>query len=87
MNLLKEYRFLILTGDLLTWKFDRPVLFEGEWVRKPYFEHFLHDLDYEVLKPLNNDTLSKDKDFELVKIIEDKYFNNVVNNLNQILYI
>jgi putative transferase (TIGR04331 family) len=84
MNLVKKSRFLILTEDLLTWKFDRPILFEGEWVRKPYFEQFLNKLDYEVLQPLNNEGPNKDKAFENIKIIENKYFNYVVTNLNQI---
>ena len=80
----KKSRFLILTEDLLTWKFDRPVLFQGEWVKKLIFEPFLHKLDYEVLHQANNESQNKEKDIELVKSIEEKYFNILVENLNQI---
>ena len=84
MKLVKKSRFLILTEDLLTWKFDRPVLFQGEWVKKLIFEPFLHKLDYEVLHQANNESHNKEKDIELVKSIEEKYFNILVENLNQI---
>ena len=84
MKLVKKSRFLILTENLLTWKFDRPVLFQGEWVKKLIFEPFLHKLDYEVLHQANNESQNKEKDIELVKSIEEKYFNILVENLNQI---
>lgn len=29
----REPRFLITTADERTWKFDRPVIFLGEWCR------------------------------------------------------
>ena len=38
-------RYLIVTADERTWKFDRPVIFLGEWCRLYNRRHVWQDMD------------------------------------------
>ena len=53
-------RYLITTSNYLTWKYDRPVLFLGEWCKK--YDENLNNLNYEIVKPYGIGYKNRDKD-------------------------
>ena len=55
-------RYLITTADEQTWKFDRPVVFLGEWCRSYDRKHVWQSMDAIVAKPYGLGQLEKDAD-------------------------
>ena len=59
----KKSRFLITTSDERTWKFDRPVIFLGEWCRLHNRRHLWESMDAIVAAPYGLGLIKKDADF------------------------
>ncbi len=82
-SLTKNNRYLITTADEATWKFDRPVIFLGEWCRLYDRRHIWQNLDAIVVKPYGLGKAKKDIDFFEVKKLERKLFPEFCEILNQ----
>ena len=76
--MIKKKRYLITTEDEATWKFDRPVIFLGEWCRLYDRKHIWQNIDAIDAKPYVLDVISKDKHDLKVKDLEKK---NISRNL------
>ena len=81
--MIKHDRYLITTADELTWKFDRPIIFLGEWCRLYDRRHIWENLDAIVSKPYGLGKLKKDIDFFQVKKLEQKLFQEFCEILNK----
>ena len=73
---------LIPTADELTWKFDRPVLFLGEWCRRFNRKNTWENMDAIVAAPYGCSKAKKDSDRIQVKYLEQKYFPQLCLILN-----
>lgn len=78
----KKKRYLITTSDEKTWKFDRPVIFLGEWCRLYSRKHVWHKMDAVVAKPYGLDLFKKDLDNSKVLELEKKLFPEFCRVLN-----
>jgi len=67
-------RYLITTADEKTWKFDRPVIFLGEWCRLFDRKHVLKEMDFTVALPYGLGQAKKDYDFLTARELEAKLF-------------
>jgi len=76
-------RFLITTADEATWKFDRPVIFLGEWCRIYDRKHVWQDMDAIVAAPYGLGLDKKDADYAEARALEDRLFPILVDVLNQ----
>jgi len=81
--LIKKKRYLITTEDENTWKFDRPVIFLGEWCRLYDRKHIWKNMDAIVSKPYGLETINKDKDDLKVKYLEQKILPELYEILNK----
>lgn len=79
----KEKRYLITTADERTWKFDRPVVFLGEWCRIYSRRAIWENMDAIVASPYGLGCASKDADFVLARELFDKSFPRFCDLLNQ----
>src|SRR5689334_7547519 len=59
-------RYLITTADERSWKFDRPVLFLGEWCRLYTRRDTWSKMDAEVAAPFGLDPAAKDRNLAYV---------------------
>ena len=59
----KQKRYLITTEDEVTWKFDQPVIFLGEWCRPYNRKHLWQNMDAIVAKPYGLGEDQKDTDY------------------------
>ena len=80
--MLKESRYLITSSDERTWKFDRPVIFLGEWCRKYNRRHVWQDMDAIVADPYGLSTLQKDSDHRQARDLENKILTPLFELLN-----
>ena len=78
-----EPRYLITSADERTWKFDRPVIFLGEWCRLYERRHIWEKLDATVAAPYGLGLEKKDSDHSQARNIERKLFPEVCERLNQ----
>ena len=76
-------RYLITTADEDTWKFDRPVIFLGEWCLLYDRKHIWQDMDAVVACPYGLAVESKDADFSNARDLESRLFADLYNVLNQ----
>lgn len=76
-------RYLITTADERTWKFDRPVVFLGEWCRLYNRKHVWQDMDAIVAEPYGLGLAKKDADYAEARALEDKLFPKLCAVLNQ----
>ena len=76
-------RYLITTADESTWKFDRPVIFLGEWCRLYERRHVWEDMDAIVATPYGLGQFRKDVDHEVARSLEDKLFPKLCAVLNK----
>lgn len=76
-------RYLITTADERTWKFDRPVIFLGEWCRVYDRKHIWQNMDAIVAMPYGLGLAKKDADFSEARVIEDRLFPLLCSALNQ----
>lgn len=81
--MLKEPRYLITTADERTWKFDRPVIFLGEWCRLYDRKHIWQDMDAIVAEPYGLGQAQKDTDHAEARALEEKIFPVLCNALNR----
>ena len=79
----KKKRYLITTSDENTWKFDRPVIFLGEWCRRTDRKYVWQDLDAIVSEPYGLDFSVKIADKKEIFNLEEKLFPEICNLLNQ----
>ena len=79
----KEKRYLITTADERTWKFDRPVIFLGEWCRIYKRRHVWQHMDAIVAAPYGLGLLNKDADYAEARMLEDKLLPVLCGILNQ----
>jgi putative transferase (TIGR04331 family) len=79
----KEKRYLIATADERAWKFDRPVVFLGEWCRLYDRKHVWESMNAEVPIPYGLGREQKDKDYLKVKKYEGLLFPIVCDLLNK----
>lgn len=79
----KEPRYLITTADEWTWKFDRPVIFLGEWCRIYDRRHIWDDMDAIVAAPYGLGLAKKDADHAEARALEEKIFPVLYNALNR----
>ena len=75
-------RYLITTADERTWKFDRPVIFLGEWCCRYDRKHVWQNLDSIVAEPYGLGQKSKDADREEARVLEEKLFPFLCDALN-----
>jgi putative transferase (TIGR04331 family) len=80
---LKESRFLITTADERTWKYDRPVLFLGEWCKRYERTHIWSGLNSIVAKPYGTSLSQKELDLFRARAMEKEIFPEVCLILNK----
>jgi len=78
-----QKRYLITTPDETTWKYDRPVIFLGEWCRLYDRKHIWQNMDALVAKPYGLDKSKKEDDFSIIKELEQKLFTELCEILNK----
>ena len=75
-------RLLITTEDESTWRFDRPVIFLGEWCRSYDRRHIWQNMDAIVAEPYGLGKAKIDADIAKAKRIEDEIFPLLCRSLN-----
>jgi len=81
--MLKEPRYLITTADERTWKFDRPVIFLGEWCRLYDRKHIWQSMDAVVAAPYGLGQAKKDADHAEARALEDELLPLLCATLNR----
>lgn len=76
-------RYLITTDDERTWKFDRPVIFLGEWCRSYDRKHVWQDMDAIVATPYGLGQKQKDADHAEARALEEGLFSVLCDTLNE----
>lgn len=76
-------RYLITTADERTWKFDRSVIFLGEWCRRHDRSHVWKSMDAIVAEPYGVSTSSKNVDYSKARSLEDRLFPEFYKVLNR----
>lgn len=76
-------RHLITTADERTWKFDRPVIFLGEWCRAYDRKEIWQDMNAIIAAPYGLGKARKDADRAEARILEEKVFPILCDVLNQ----
>jgi len=79
----KESYFLVPTADESTWKFDRPVLFLGEWCLRFDRKVLWQKMDFLLAAPYGCGKAKKDSDAVEAKRLERKYFPLLCRELNK----
>lgn len=79
----KQKRYLISTADELTWKFDRPVVFLGDWCRLYDRKHIWNAMDAVVAVPYGLGQEKKNFDHAEARRLEGKLFPAFCALLNQ----
>ena len=80
--MIKKKYHLITSSNELTWKFDRPVVFLGEWCRLFNKRHVWQNMDAIVAKPYGLEGSKKDADFIQVEKLKKKFFCKFYEILN-----
>ena len=83
LQISKQPRYLITTDDERTWKFDRPVVFLGEWCRVFDRKHVWQDMDAVVAAPYGLGLAKKDSDHAEARTLEENLFPVLCDALNQ----
>jgi len=76
-------RFLITTADERTWRFDRSILFLGEWCRRYERRHVWKSLDAIVAEPYGLGMGQKERDLIYVERMFDQLLVELANALNE----
>lgn len=79
----QQERFLILTSAEATWKFDRPVIFLGEWCCLYSRRRIWGKLDGIMGKPFAVERLEKERVWSEARELEDKLFSKLYPILNE----
>jgi len=83
LNITNTPRYLITTADERTWKFDRPVIFLGEWCRIHSRKQVWQELDAIVAEPYGLGLAKKDSDNAEARVLEGKLLLVLCKALNQ----
>ncbi len=75
-------RFLVTTADERTWKFDRSVVFLGEWCRRYDRKFIWENMDAEVSKPYGLSFEQKKEEVHYLRNLEIELFNQITFQLN-----
>ncbi|MCG3770527.1 MAG: hypothetical protein JW384_01677 [Nitrosomonadaceae bacterium] len=75
-------RHLVTTSDERTWKFDRPVLFSGEWCRRYDRKELWATMDAIVAAPYGLGEENKDKDYAYVTKFSEELLVELRDVLN-----
>ena len=75
-------RYLITTADERTWKFDRPVLFLGEWCRLYDRKQIWEGMDAVVAKPYGLQAGQKGRDLAYVQALSSRLLDELADALN-----
>lgn len=78
----KQKRYLITNADERTWKFDRPVVFLGEWCRLYDRKHVWESMDAIVADPFGVQSDRKEYDINYVHTLSNKLLAEIVDVLN-----
>jgi len=76
-------RHLITTADERTWKFDRPVLFLGEWCRHYNRKQIWNEMDAIVANPYGLGQEQKDRDYTYTRFVEEELTIILQQKLNE----
>lgn len=76
-------RYLITTADERTWKFDRPVIFLGEWCLLHDRKDIWQAMDYVIAAPYGLGQEQKDADLAEARALECKLFPILCEALNK----
>ena len=76
-------RYLVTTADERVWKFDRPVIFLGEWCRNYDRKHIWQDMDAVVAVPYGLGQEQKNADHTEARALEKRLFPILYHALNQ----
>jgi putative transferase (TIGR04331 family) len=79
----KTSRYLITSADERTWKFDRPVVFLGEWCRLHERRHIWQGMDAAVLEPYGLQKIDKDNDDSQARRLEGELLTQLCRVLNE----
>jgi putative transferase (TIGR04331 family) len=77
-------RYLILSADERTWKFDRPVIFLGEWCRRYDRKHIWSKMDAVVAKPYGLTISERIKDYASLLEFKNQIYPEIFNILNRV---
>jgi putative transferase (TIGR04331 family) len=76
-------RHLITTDDERTWKFDRPVIFLGEWCCLYDRKHIWQNMDAIIAAPYGLGQSRKDADHAEARALEEAFFPVLCETLNK----
>lgn len=77
-------RYLILSDDERTWKFDQPVIFLGDWCRRHDRKHVWSKMDAIVAKPYGLTIAERVKDYEILQNFKYEIYPKIFNLLNEV---
>jgi len=77
------HRYLITTADEQTWKFDRPIIFLGEWCQRYDRMHVWKNMDAIVATPYGLDAAKKEYDYTYARNLEATIFPHLCAVLNE----
>ena len=80
---MSDGKYLITTEDESTWKFDRSVIFLGEWCRLFSRKHIWENLDAIVAEPYGLNSSQKEIDYLKVIKLEEKLLPELAEILNR----
>ena len=75
-------RFLITTADERSWKFDRPVLFLGEWCRLYHRKEVWSGMDAKVAEPFGLGKERKENDRSYLRSLKAKLLSEITDSMN-----
>lgn len=82
-------RYLITTSDERTWKFDRPVIFLGEWCRLYSRKHIWEKMDAIVAEPYGlslEDKICDHQEARQVELLLNSKISKILNKENGTVY-
>jgi putative transferase (TIGR04331 family) len=79
----EQGRCLITTADEQSWRFDRPLLFLGEWCRRHARRHIWQPLDAVVAAPYGLASEARDRDHARARAYEAALFPHLCAALNR----
>ena len=77
-------RYLILSSDERTWKFDRPVIFLGDWCRRYDRKHIWSKMDAIVAKPYGLKISERIEDYKILQKFKYEVQPHIFNILNEL---
>ncbi len=80
--MINKKRYLITTADEKTWKFDRSVIFLGEWCRLYNRKHIWSGMDALVAEPYGLKFSKRESDYSKLLSLEKKLFPKFIQLLN-----